>query len=113
MSDLAETLDEALETGKITTAGAVLHPAMEVETEEEANELLEKIVAYYSMHNVDKRSEEELRDLARYNIGYWTGYFSNETAQRVFKLFKTMHPLFGNAQPTPEEAFKMGESLGT
>lgn len=110
--EFAQTLDEALETGKKATVGVVYRPVLEVKTQEEANQMLSKIIRYLMANNEDDYTEEELKDIALSNIGYVTGYASAETARRVNNLFKTAHPIFGNTRPTPEEAFKAGINLG-
>jgi hypothetical protein len=51
---------------------------------------------------------EKARDIILSNIGYYTGYLDNATADRVMELFDTEHPVFGKTHPTPEEAFRMG-----
>jgi len=48
-----------------------------------------------------------------HNVGYCSGYYSPETAALIQKKFRTAHPIFGNTQPTPEEAFKKGVEMGT
>lgn len=49
---------------------------------------------------------------ARENIGYLSGYFPREKADRILELFGTEHPVFGKAHPSPEEAFRMGQEWG-
>ncbi len=48
---------------------------------------------------------------ARQNIGYISGYYSQETAEKIMKIFKTAHPIFGTKRPEPEEAFEMGKRM--
>jgi len=43
------------------------------------------------------------------SIGYVTGYFSHEQADRIMELFDTQHPIFGRQHPSAEEAFRMGQ----
>ena len=49
---------------------------------------------------------------ARENIGYLSGYFPREKADRILALFATEHPIFGKGHPTAEEAFAMGQAFG-
>lgn len=49
---------------------------------------------------------------ARTNIGYLSGYFSREKADRILALFAAEHPIFGKSPPTPEEAFATGQAFG-
>lgn len=46
------------------------------------------------------------------NIGYWSGYYSREMSAKIQEVFKTSHPIFGRTQPTAEQAFEMGKTLG-
>lgn len=52
------------------------------------------------------------RHVAKQNIGYMAGYESNETKHEIFDLFECEHPLMGKSDPTPEEAFKLGQEWG-
>jgi hypothetical protein len=47
------------------------------------------------------------------NIGYWSGYFSDEMAEKIQSVFRTEHPIFGKKRPTTEEALALGEKIGT
>lgn len=50
--------------------------------------------------------------LERKNLGYFAGYYDNETRARVERLFRCAHPIFGPialvGAPTSEEAFIAG-----
>lgn len=50
------------------------------------------------------------------NIGYWTGYYSSDTAKRVRDWLGATHPIFGTSHAdgtlTSQQAFEAGESLG-
>ena len=63
------------------------------------------------------RTREEAERIERENLGYFAGYYSNETRERVERLFKTAYPFFGaiaeNGAPTPEQALLAGIELGT
>ena len=80
-----------------------------VETEEEANSLLWRYVTYI----IKERdiTWEKAEEIALYNIGYFSGCYDRETQQRIFKLFKTEHPIFGTKEPTPQEALTAGMKL--
>lgn len=60
-----------------------------------------------------KISEGEATARLLENIGYMTGYFSSEQADRIMELFDTQHPIFGRTHPSAEEAYRMGHELGT
>jgi len=51
-------------------------------------------------------------DHADENIGYMTGYFSSDRAKQMREWFGVKHPIFGDTDPTPEEAFKKGAEMG-
>ncbi len=53
----------------------------------------------------------EAEYLERMNLGYYAGYFSVETRQRVERLFRAPHPIFGSRQLAPEEAYEAGRKM--
>lgn len=75
------------------TIGEVYGPVIEITTEEDARAYLEELIT--------ERMQlfNETRDRAAYivhlNLGYYSGYFSEETRQRIQKLFDVSHPVFG------------------
>ena len=98
------------------TIGEKYRPAMEIKTQEEADNYFEDLVE----HNLAMRQRrEEIPDVElakkveRHNLGYYAGYYDSETRERVERLFKCCHPVFGaiaeKGQPTPEEAFELGQ----
>jgi hypothetical protein len=62
------------------------------------------------------KTRQEAMDIERENLGYWAGYYDNETRERVERLFRCEHPVFGsiakNGPPTPEQAFAAGVRMG-
>jgi hypothetical protein len=54
--------------------------------------------------------------IERSNLGYFAGYYDNETRERVERLFRCEHPVFGsiakNGPPTPEQALAAGRAFG-
>jgi hypothetical protein len=42
------------------------------------------------------------------NIGYFSGYYGPKKMVQIQRVFKTAHPIFGRAVPTPKEAFAAG-----
>lgn len=91
------------------TFGDTLGGAMEVKTQEEADEWLDNLIKYQMKMSGD--TEEKAREISLHNIGYVTGYYGGETAIRVLKLFKTEHPVFGTVTPTFDEAFEAGKNM--
>lgn len=92
------------------TMGEAMDAIVSCETEEEAGHVTELLVAACLYHDPEL-TEEKAREIALENVGYCTGYYDSETAERVFKLFKTKHPIFGTTRPSAEEAFKAGQDL--
>lgn len=88
------------------TYGETLSPAMEVKTAEEAQSYADDLIAWQvARHGL---TPERARAVVLESIGYWSGYWDRQTAERVRALFKTTHPIFGESRPTPEEAFAAG-----
>lgn len=54
----------------------------------------------------------EICEYADQNIGYMTGYYSNEQAAKILELTDTSHPVFGKHQFRPEQAFEIGLRRG-
>lgn len=93
---------------KKITIGDKYHPAMKITDPKEAEEYFEACVQHTMLFG---KSREEAEKSERSNLGYFAGYYDNETARRVNLLFGAVHPIFGSMEPTPEEAFKMGQKL--
>ena len=86
--------------------------AMEITDQQEAQEYFESLVSFCMKKG---KSREESIKIQKSNLGYFAGYYDNETRLKVENLFECSHPVFGNAskgEPTLEEAFKMGRELG-
>lgn len=93
------------------TIGEVYGPAMEITTQEDADAYFQ-ILLEHGMKLEPDLSREKAESNLRSNLGYFAGYYSHETRERVERLFKCRHPVFGsikeNGVPTPEEAFAKG-----
>ena len=95
------------------TIGDKYRPAMKIQDEAEAREYFEVLVQH-SMEFFGK-SREEAETLEKANLGYFAGYYDEETRIRVERLFMCAHPVFGKAAdglPTAEEAFEAGKRAG-
>lgn len=61
-------------------------------------------------------TREEAETIERTNLGYFAGYYSHATRERVERLFRCAHPFFGSIaekEPmAPEEIFEMGWRMG-
>ncbi len=95
---------------KQATIGGLYRPAMEVQTQGEADAYLEALIGWSISYWGQTREEATKIQLS--NIGYFTGYYDSDTAQRVMRLFRTAHPIFGTSTPTAEEALEAGRKLG-
>jgi hypothetical protein len=87
-------------------------PAMEMTAQEEADAYFEECVQHTM--GFDK-SREEAERIERESLGYYAGYYDAETRERVERLFKCAHPIFGSiavkGYPTAEEALNLGRAL--
>jgi hypothetical protein len=96
-----------------------LKTAMDIKDKEDADQYLVEYISYIQSE-IDKcpeRIHDNAEKIAKSNLGYFAGYYSNETRERVEKLFCCAHPIFGsvkeNGIPTNEQAFEMGKVYGT
>ena len=91
------------------TIGEKYGPAMAITDQAEADEYFESCVEH-SMHH--GYSREEADRVERINLGYYAGYYSSETRERVERLFRCSHPVLGkiaeNGQPSPADAMLAG-----
>jgi hypothetical protein len=84
---------------------------MEVVSQEEADHCFKSFVdGLMSRHETPRVETEEA---VRSYLGYYAGYYSNEVRERVERLFRCEHPVFGpialNGPPSPETAFRLGQ----
>ena len=96
------------------TFGETLGPAMAIDNQEDADAYLAALLAFSQEHY--GQGPEEAGRIHRENLGYWAGYYDNDTRERVERLFGCAHPVFGaiaeKGAPTPEEAFAIGVKAG-
>lgn len=92
------------------TIGEAYEPAMKMTDQAEASRYFEALVNRHMRCFGKSRSEAETNERA--NLGYFAGYYDNETRHRVERLFGCAHPVFGAiakvGAPTPEEALQAG-----
>ena len=97
---------------ELVTIGDKYGPAMEITDAAEAQEYFEACVLHTMSFG---KSREEAEQVERSNLGYYAGYYSEETRQRCERLFSCAHPVFGSiaehGQPSAEEALRLGEQL--
>jgi len=89
-----------------------LKDAMEITDPAEADAWLNHYVVWI----MDERpcGIKEAQDIARQNLGYFSGYYGIEIQRRVEKLFRTEHPIFGpvgGAGLTPQQAMDTGKNM--
>ena len=85
---------------------------MEITSQAEADKYFEKLVNHQMMFGVLRHERAEAEQIERSNLGYYAGYYDSETRERVERLFKCAHPVFGaiaaNGIPTVKEALAAG-----
>jgi hypothetical protein len=93
--------------------GEKYDPAMKIEDQAEADAYFELCVAHTI--RVGKVGRVMAESIERQNLGYYAGYCSNETRERVERLFKCAHPIFGAialvGTRTPDQIVEAGQDL--
>ena len=100
------------------TIGEKYGPAMEITDPAKAAAYFAKCVQH-SMKTFGKaRTEAEKQE--RENLAYYAGYYGAETRERVERLFKCEHPIFGSSvtpcapvEPAPQLDLQLATSLAT
>lgn len=92
------------------TIGDKYRPAMEITDPIKAKEYFEMCVEHTMRFG---KTREEAESIERQNLGYFSGYYSNDTMVRVQELFCCAHPIFGRAMadtsgPTTEQTLEAG-----
>jgi hypothetical protein len=82
------------------TYGEALSPAMKISDQKDADQYKAAYIAFTEKYlkngvNEDGKTAEEIVNV---NLGYFAGYYDDETRMRVERLFKTKHPIFGKCQ---------------
>ena len=107
------------ENKETLTFGECLGPAMEITDPEDAQQYFAEYVNYIQKyHMLDKEPRDDdvtAEQIVKINLGYFAGYYDDETRQRVEELFMCSHPVFGSIKndgsPTPDQAFEMGTMI--
>ena len=78
------------------TYGECLDPTSKITDQADADQYKAAYIAYQKMHMKGDRNDKGLtaEDIVNSNIGYWSGYYDSETAERIKRLFKCNHPIF-------------------
>ena len=94
----------------MVTIGQKYDPAMKITEQAEADVYFERCVEHTMRMRPCERAEAE--SIERQNLGYYAGYYDNATRERVERLYRCRHPIFGaiavEGPPTPDEAFEAG-----
>lgn len=77
---------------KDITIGEKYGKAMKITDKNEAASYFEECVQHTMSFG---KSREEAERIERHNIGYYAGYYDQETAERANNLYGAMHPIFG------------------
>ena len=101
------------ELSHMISTGDKYGPAMQIAEQSEADAYFERCVQHCMKWG---NARDEAERIERANLGYYAGYYSNETRRRVERLFRCAHPVFGSIEqrgaPTQEEALRAGMALG-
>ena len=100
----------------VLTYGECLGPAMQITDRVDAREYLAAYVAYIqrALDEKPRSDDKTAAQIAGVNLGYYAGYYDNETRARVERLFMCAHPIFGSTThgvPTLDEALVAGKAM--
>lgn len=102
------------ENKKVLTYGECLDPAMKITDAEDAKQYLADYIKFQEANMQEATGEYTAEQICKQNLGYFAGYYDNETRKRVERLFLCSHPIFGsikeNGRPTSEEALECGKT---
>jgi hypothetical protein len=90
------------------TIGDKYGPAMQMTDQAEADAYFTVLVEHCMRFG---KTAEEATAIERSNLGYYAGYYNDETRARVERLFACAHPIFGPisaGRPTLGEALEAG-----
>jgi len=95
------------------TYGECLAPAMEITDAEDAKQYLDAYIKFQEANMQEASGKHTAEEICKINLGYYAGYYGDETRKRVEQLFTCSHPIFGsikeNGTPTVKEAFECGK----
>lgn len=83
---------------ELVTIGELGNAAASLQSREEAQEFMRQYRA-------------ENPEFADQNIGYLSGYYDRATKARIQDWCGVAHPIFGKAEPTPEQAVAAGRAV--
>lgn len=85
------------------------------ENKDEAHEFFKEYVKAINDENDDCGSLDEAEIIAKSNLGYYAGYYDEETCNIIYETYQCEHPIFGKEpfNVSPGVAFKKGYEMGT
>jgi hypothetical protein len=100
---------------KLSTMGEVFDEALRIAktNKDEAEDFFYQYVNDIS--SVNKYSWDKSIEIAKSNLGYFAGYYSQEVCDIIYDTYQCSHPIFGKKpyEVTPEDAFKKGLEIGS
>lgn len=83
---------------------------LDAQTEQDAEDVIAQILEEEFLNEKVRPawSPAEAERIVRRNIGYMAGYYDQTVQERIYRLFKTEHPIFGTDHPTFEQALWSG-----
>lgn len=102
-------------SGKETlTYGEALEPIQFVNNKEQAQKFIEDYFNFTKKVVIgtpeEGMSDEHYMGVVKSNIGYYAGYFDNDTRNKVHDLFEIEHPYLPR-NVAPDEALRIGMTL--
>jgi len=102
------------ENKKSLTYGECLDPAMKITDAEDARQYLASYIKFQEENMQEASGKHTAEEICKINLGYYAGYYDDETRKRVERLFVCSHPVFGsiekNGRPTADEALECGKT---
>lgn len=83
------------ENKKNLTYGECLDPAMKITDEEDARQYLAAYIKFQQANMGEASGKHTAEEICKINLGYYAGYYNEETRKRVERLFNCSHPVFG------------------
>lgn len=104
------------ENKPLLSYGEALRPAMEITDKVDAEQYLRDYIAYTQawLDKEPRKDNATVEEIAKANLGYFAGYYGDETREQVERLFNCVHPIFGKVleyKVSAVEAFELGKKL--
>lgn len=101
---------------ELNTMGEVFDKALQLakENKDEALEFFKEYIEHILKNNDEVNTYDEAEKIAKYNFGYFAGYYDKEVCDIIYKTYQCSHPIFGDNpfNVDPKEAFKIGYNIG-